>query len=47
MTIDEALHRVVRSHWLLILVCVILPVIGSVACRWAPTSPPPTWRRTP
>jgi capsular polysaccharide biosynthesis protein len=31
MTIDEALHRVVRSHWLLILVCVILPVIGSVA----------------
>lgn len=29
MTIDEALHRVVRQHWLLILACVILPTVAS------------------
>lgn len=29
MTIDEALHRVVRGHWLLILICVLLPVAGA------------------
>ncbi len=38
MTIDEALHRVVRRHWLLILACVILPVIGSV--MWVNRQPP-------
>lgn len=38
MTIDEAFHRVVRNHWLLILVCVILPVIGSV--MWVGQQPP-------
>src|SRR5450631_559132 len=26
MTIDEAFHRVVRGHWLLIAICVVLPV---------------------
>jgi capsular polysaccharide biosynthesis protein len=38
MTIDEAWHRVVRSHWLLILVCVVLPVTGSIL--WANRQPP-------
>jgi capsular polysaccharide biosynthesis protein len=38
MTIDEAFHRVVRGHWLLILVCVILPVIGSIV--WVGQQPP-------
>lgn len=31
MTIDEALHRIVRGHWILILLCVYLPVAGAVA----------------
>jgi len=26
MTIDEAVHRVVRGHWLLIAICLLLPV---------------------
>jgi capsular polysaccharide biosynthesis protein len=30
MTIDEAVHRVVRGHWLLILTCMLLPVVGSI-----------------
>jgi capsular polysaccharide biosynthesis protein len=30
MSIDEAVHRVVRRHWLLILLCVVIPVCGSV-----------------
>lgn len=30
MTIDEAMHRVVRGHWLVILLCVLLPVGLSV-----------------
>jgi len=31
MTIDEAVHRVARQHWVLILVCVILPTVVTVA----------------
>lgn len=36
MTIDEAIHRVVRGHWRLILICLVLPVaavfyLGSTA----------------
>jgi capsular polysaccharide biosynthesis protein len=27
MTVDEALHRVVRGHWRLILICLVLPVV--------------------
>ena len=30
MTIDEAAHRVVRGHWLLLLVCMLLPVVATV-----------------
>lgn len=30
MTIDEAVHRVVRGHWLLLLICMVLPVVGSI-----------------
>lgn len=30
MTVDEAVHRVVRRHWFLILLCVVIPVAGSV-----------------
>ena len=30
MTIDEAVHRVVRGHWLLLLTCLVLPVVGTV-----------------
>lgn len=31
MTIDEAVHRVVRRHWFLILFCVVVPVVASIA----------------
>lgn len=30
MSVDEAVHRVVRRHWLLILLCVAIPVWGSI-----------------
>lgn len=30
MTIDEAVHRVVRGHWFLILFCVVVAVVASV-----------------
>jgi len=30
MTIDEAFHRVVRGHWLLIAICVVLPVAAML-----------------
>jgi capsular polysaccharide biosynthesis protein len=30
MTIDEALHRIVRGHWVLILLCIYLPVAAAV-----------------
>jgi capsular polysaccharide biosynthesis protein len=31
MTIDEALHRIVRGHWVLILLAVLLPVVLAVS----------------
>jgi len=37
MTIDEALHRIVRGHWFLILVCILLPM--SVAAGLETRSP--------
>ncbi|WP_330476153.1 hypothetical protein [Terrabacter sp. C0L_2] len=30
MTIDEAVHRVIRGHWFLLLLCMALPVVGTL-----------------
>lgn len=30
MTIDEAVHRILRSHWILILSCVLLPMLVAL-----------------
>ena len=30
MTIDEAFHRILRGHWLIILSCIVLPLSAAV-----------------